>query len=411
VVTSSADPTVQARSSVTITPDVQPPAGNSYYVSPQGRDSNDGSVSHPWATMEYADANIPAGATVIVEPGTYTWNKKIVLNSSGSASAHTVWLGRQDASAPRPQLNDTTVDLGGSYVDFRGFEITRPDTIDAGLRAVSGHDILLSDNYVHDVGTTGSACPDGGGIDTNNPAYNVIIEKNIVTRTGIPFCTLNGYPGTSNHGIYVGGHASIVRNNLVSGAAGYGITLYHDVCNNVIANNTVFNNVSGGIEVAGESGAVFCAAGDNNTSVTNNLVVHNGSSASNGHNAAGAITFSGAGSNNKAYNNLLSGNLSIGGAGADNIFVNGSSPVMSGNITNQADYTALFMNYQDDGSGDYHLAAGSAAIGAGINSTQPCATRGVPAPGGIWPCVASDDFDSIPRPASATMDIGAFEHP
>jgi len=65
--------------------------------------------------------------------------------------------------------------------------------------------------------------------------------------------------------------------------------------------------------------------------------------------------------------------------------------------------TNIFVNYQDDGSGDYHLVSGSPAISAGtLTSATVCA-----ASPGISPCVPTTDFSGKTR--TTRIDIGAYE--
>jgi hypothetical protein len=45
--------------------------GNVYYVAPGGSDDDDGSIDHPWATVEHAGRTAGPGDTVLVRGGTY----------------------------------------------------------------------------------------------------------------------------------------------------------------------------------------------------------------------------------------------------------------------------------------------------------------------------------------------------
>jgi hypothetical protein len=55
--------------SITIPP---VPGGKALYVSPSGNDNNDGSATHPLATIQKAADQVKPGTTVHVQPGTYT---------------------------------------------------------------------------------------------------------------------------------------------------------------------------------------------------------------------------------------------------------------------------------------------------------------------------------------------------
>jgi len=57
---------------------------NSYYVSTQGRDSNPGTLSRPWKTIQKAANAAKAGDTVNIRGGVY--NERPILKSSGNAN-------------------------------------------------------------------------------------------------------------------------------------------------------------------------------------------------------------------------------------------------------------------------------------------------------------------------------------
>jgi hypothetical protein len=64
--------------------------------------------------------------------------------------------------------------------------------------------------------------------------------------------------------------------------------------------------------------------------------------------------------------------------------------------------SSLFVNYQDDGTGDYHLVSTSAAVGAGTSAA--CAPKGTDG------CVATQDADGFVRPQGSSSDIGAYAY-
>ena len=64
-----------------------------------------------------------------------------------------------------------------------------------------------------------------------------------------------------------------------------------------------------------------------------------------------------------------------------------------------AQFSALFVNYTGDMSGDYHPPGGAVAIDAG---TTTCAV-------GVSGCVPLTDFEGVSRPQGAAGDIGAYE--
>nr|MBP6946272.1 hypothetical protein [Candidatus Paceibacterota bacterium] len=55
---------------------------SSVYVAPGGNDSNDGSVTHPFATIQAAVDAVPSGGTITVATGTYTLTSKIDITKT-----------------------------------------------------------------------------------------------------------------------------------------------------------------------------------------------------------------------------------------------------------------------------------------------------------------------------------------
>jgi hypothetical protein len=67
-------------------------AGSTFYVSTSGSDSNSGSASAPWKTIQHAASTVTAGATVIVESGTY--HESVTFSNSGTSSEPIVFNGQ-----------------------------------------------------------------------------------------------------------------------------------------------------------------------------------------------------------------------------------------------------------------------------------------------------------------------------
>ena len=55
-----------------------------YYVATNGDDRQDGSQSHPWATLNHAAATVEAGDTVYIRGGIYSLAQQIRLQHSGT---------------------------------------------------------------------------------------------------------------------------------------------------------------------------------------------------------------------------------------------------------------------------------------------------------------------------------------
>ena len=390
-----------------------------YYVASSGSDSNDGSQARPWKTLSFADSAFALGATGTVVhvascPSTAPcYTGTINLGHSGTASQRVIW----QSGTPQGAKIDGVVNIYGSYVTFKGFDITDTSTADDGITTifnsstpVYGQFVQLLENYIHDIRfSTSAGCTGNSGILIAAGSHDFIVDSNIVLRAGHwGGCSSTG--GSGAHGLYISGYHGSVTNNQISNVAGYGIEMYHNPCQNVIANNTVFHNYTGRIQMAGAAdGMAPCASSGNDySSVNNNLLIHNGFGATLGGTSHPhyAIIFgsSGPGPHNKAFNNFMAGNITSGGGQMNSIFVSLGvpSPQQGGNI-GQSTTSGILINYQDDGSGDYHLAADSPATSIGISDN---ATACAMTPG-LSPCLPTTDLADALRPQ--VLSIGAYD--
>lgn len=270
--------------------------------------------------------------------------------------------------------------VDGDYTVIEGFDITNANPSGhEGVEAGGNFDTVVG-NHIHNIDPYGGLDGYGGagvinGSDVTKGYLDVI--GNVVHDIGD--LNVSSY---LVHGIYYGTKGGHIYNNIVFRAQGWGIQLWHAASNITISNNTIFNNMQGGILVgAGDFPCPQC--GDDSTTVTNNIVVYNLAHNSGGSliGGFGIIENGFTGTHNVYDNNLLYGNQS------------GPFSLQNGNIpgpTILAD--PMFVNYVSDGTGNYHLQTGSPAINAGTNEG--------PAP--------TYDFDGVPRPP---WDLGAFEYP
>jgi hypothetical protein len=324
------------------------------YVSPSGSDTNPGTQTAPFKTIQKAADVVTVGTTVHVMPGTY--NERVNITKSGTANARIVFISETKWGAHINydlKANGSIIKVSGSYIDINGFEITGDTQV--GIKYEGSYGMIIG-NKIHGTSRTVDYDNGGAGIDVAGPNYDnhdVDIIGNFVYDIG----PHNGNTSSAAHGIYCAYANGTVANNVVANATSFGIHMYHTGNNIKWVNNTVMSS-SYGLGFSDGGGSVT------NVFIANNISMNNQVDA----------FYQNGGSNITFANNLVYGNPA--GAG-------------SGYTTDDP----KFVNYQAHGFGDYRLQTGSPAIDKGTHLNAPAA-----------------DFDSASRPVGSTIDIGAYEY-
>lgn len=206
-----------------------------YVIAPTGSDSTGtGSVTSPWATINFASAKLNPGQTLCARGGTYYKQAGYIWHSSGTAAAPITF---QNYPNEIPVFDGEWGDTGTDG-DFLVFSNNSWLIID-GITAQH-----FTDSYGN------------GTIDIHNglgPAENIIIQN----------CTLqdNGSNTTLDHHIYIAAGAKniTIRNNMLIRAAGSAVQAYHTPAATGIK---IYNNVMiGGLLNCAQSKKFPCAAG------------------------------------------------------------------------------------------------------------------------------------------------------
>jgi len=227
--------------------------GNSYYIDPNGNDSNSGtSTTAAWKTIAKVNSQtfMPGDQLFFKCGGSWTGN--LVLNGSGSASAPIVV--NKYGSGSNPVINGGGTANGSaaillqnvSYWQLNNLEIT--NTVPATFQyAVFGifvnntstgamTNIDIESCYVHDVNSTGvgnaNYSKGSGGIWFNGLINNILVQNNIIDN-----CAIEGLRTSSNT------QASnvVFNNNTVENIYGDGIVLHGVTGGSKITNNIVYN--------------------------------------------------------------------------------------------------------------------------------------------------------------------------
>lgn len=179
-----------------------------YYVSTSGNDSNNGSQTTPWKTIQKAANSVVAGDTVTVMAGdyhnaTYT-DARISLTHSGTVSSPIVFQAQGTVKM-------TGFTISADYVTVKGFEIINlADQSSFGILVDRSSYCRIENNYIH-------ACTWGGitfTASSTEPARtnHCTVINNKLFRNGM-------------HGIDVRGDSHLIENNEIWG------TIQHHPCN------------------------------------------------------------------------------------------------------------------------------------------------------------------------------------
>ncbi len=332
-------------------------ATNQLFLSPTGSDDNPGTQAKPLQSIERAAKMANPGTEVVFEDGTYNGSVTTDVNGTARARIAFVAANRGGAKIVGDGSQDAAWQNNGDYVDIIGFDISGSNT--DGLLS-GGSFVRIVDNNVH--GFHGGNC-----ITTANSDYdlhNIDVIGNIVSRCGAD---------ALDHGIYVSHPHGVVANNIAYGNAGYGIHCWHN-CNSLdISNNLVFGNSQGGIVIGQGDDPNNGEVNADDFVVSNNIAIDNGRD---GIRESGAT-----GPNNQFINNIL--------------WDNGTKRINLQTGSQQGTLVAdpQFVNFQLDGSGDYHLRPGSPGLGTGVEIGAP-----------------PTDIDGRPRPPEGGVDIGVYQH-
>ncbi len=332
--------------------------GSTFYVATNGSDSSAGTSAAPWRTVQKALDTLSAGQTAIVRAGTYVQN--LEATRGGTSTAPITIRGeagtRPVLRAGTDQTDNEALHLlsGGSYLRFQNlvFEgATGSSTTNVYADGIS-HDVELSDCEIRGSQRQG------------------FFSEASTSRIHVIGCYIhdNGGSGPTqlDHNMYVEGSGHLIASNLIVRAPnGYGIQLYPISDHVVVTGNTIAGSFRDGIIVGSGGGGA-----SSDSLIVNNILTGN---------RVGISTYWGG---SVGTNNVVRNNLSWGNSSGD---FTGTGVTFSSNLV----VSPLFVNAA---AGDYHLQAGSPAIGVAdpAYATMPA-------------------VDGLARPVGAGPDLGAYE--
>lgn len=374
-----------------------------------GDDSNDGfydptlqtPCQRPWATLRRATQPmqgetpvVVAGDTGHVMPGTY--DEKVYTESAGTPNARIRFLSETKWGAklvgPSVSPNDpcrptacSVFDIRADYVTIEGFDVTEAAPAAKGHYANGIHHGAVQGphvigNFVHDLAVPCSSAG-GAGINIGQEIIvpDALVSGNKVNKIGAPNNEYCSYV----HGIYFHPYRGTVQNNIVSNATGAGIVFVDG--SHTVSNNLSFRNRASGIVFAGRTRPEECT-----TELVHDNIVTNNISMNSEFNY-GIWESSCIGPGNRYHNNQVLGNAKGGLVLCDKSKT--VCPVIPSEVLQTGSANPQFVDYRDDGLGDYHLTTGSVCIDSGTDLGAP-----------------DFDFDGVPRPPGL-RDRGPYEYP
>jgi len=412
-----------------------PVHATTYYVATDGSDSNPGTESEPWATLQHAVDTISAGDTILVKSGTYDGCRIESSGSSGSIKTLKVDTGASVLlNAPSASCKHNGVleienySASVSYWEIDGFEVDgvngsyRPIDCRNTASQMNSH-ITVKNCEVHDGYSTGifgaftnyiliENCTsyDNGehGIYCNNSSDNGIIRKNTCysnTNNGIHMngdvsmggdgimsyweVDKNTCYSNPNQGINCDGVTdSKFRNNLIYNTGSKGFSLYGIDGGCTSKNDRILNNT-----VVNPDGSYYCifihrnseSKGDpDGMRIYNNILYHYSTATNRG---SICMHDSGFDDFDSDYNAVME-YFGINDNSSVDTFSEWQARGYDTNSIQESD-TTLFV---DPGNDDYHLKAGSGAIDGGTTLSD-----------------VSDDLEGNSRPQGSAYDMGCYE--
>lgn len=216
-------------------------AGNIYYVSTTGTDTNPGTASAPFKTFAKAYSVLEPGSTLYVYAGIY--NQQLRLTRSGVSGADItiqglngkVIIDMQNAAAPG-------LDVRASFVTIGNLEVRRSNDVCVNL---TGSNITVNGLVVHDCASHGIQA---------NSSSNVNILNNGIYRTALANASRTLASGWGS-GIKVRVSDNVlIQGNIIYNNYGEGIGTRGT--NITIRANTVYDNYSVNIYTNSENAVI-----------------------------------------------------------------------------------------------------------------------------------------------------------
>lgn len=327
-----------------------------YYVSPSGNDTNNGTISSPWKTIQHSLNNMTGNSILNVAGGVY--NEKIQISLSNiTIKNQTSTTPVIDANGINSQNSIISV-INKNSITIDGLELRNNIQNDAQGILIEGlcNSITIKNCIIHDIHFSSNpsapvnASTNAQGIIVYGTNPTTAISNLNIENNQLFNCRL-GY----SEGIAINGNVDgfEVKNNIVHDITNIGIDLigHEGTCsspandqarNGIVKNNTIYNCISpyatsGGIYIDGGKSII----------VEKNKSYHNGYGIEIGCENIGKTTDAISIRNNIFYDNQICA-IALGGFA----YPSGSGKVTNSTIRNNTCFSNDFTN---SGNGELYL--------------------------------------------------------
>lgn len=327
-----------------------------FYVATTGNNTNSGSLSSPWKTIQYGLNQLPANGILNVFPGTYL-EKVTIAKSNITLKNYSATLPVIDATGITTQ--DAILAINNkSNITIDGIELQNniQNTAQGILVEGSGDNIIIKNCKIHDIHFSSNV---NAAVNENVNAQGIIVfgtnGTTAITNLKIQNNELYNCRLGYSEGIAVNGNVNgfEVSNNNVHNLTNIGIDIigHEGTCpipaNDQARNGLVKNNTAHDcIAAYSTSGGIYVDGGKNIT-VENNTSYHNGYGIEVGCEKIGQTTDGIIIRNNVFYDNQICA-LAMGGFD----YPSGSGKVVNSSFKNN---TCYFNDYSNSGNGELYL--------------------------------------------------------
>ncbi|MCX6239840.1 MAG: DUF5977 domain-containing protein [Bacteroidia bacterium] len=227
--------------------------GTVYYVANTGNDSNSGTETSPFLTIQKAANIVKAGETVIVKDGIYTTTRDyiVTLVNSGNATSNITFKAEHKGGAILDGRGNATpygIEFTNiAYVTMENFEFRNISKL--AIIISGSNNITVRGNNIHDIGRVCSDSDLGLAGIYAAASSTVKIEDNKLFNIGRFANGENGCTTTTqywqnhDHALYIDGVNGLTFNNniIYNCKSGWGIHLYSST-NRASTNVSILNN-------------------------------------------------------------------------------------------------------------------------------------------------------------------------